>query len=156
MGDDHDELEREIRAGRAFSIAEAIGRLGGTGVMKGASPVAGRREAAAAIDDCVRRLLPDRAGALAQVLIRRVAASEQLDRDPHRPLAVLAGAVDRLLGSAEELRELVREADAAWGRLMDERPYFDGGPRGGDPADPYTAASVRDALVRLRQALAAG
>ena len=33
------ELEREIRKGRKFTLAEAIGRLAGPGAMKGESPV---------------------------------------------------------------------------------------------------------------------
>lgn len=32
------ELEREVRANRKFSVAEAIGRLAGPGMMKGVSP----------------------------------------------------------------------------------------------------------------------
>ena len=34
------ELEREIRKGRKFTLAEAIGRLAGPGAMKGESPIA--------------------------------------------------------------------------------------------------------------------
>jgi hypothetical protein len=33
------ELEREIRKGRKFTLAEAVGRMVGPGAMKGASPV---------------------------------------------------------------------------------------------------------------------
>ena len=39
------ELEREIRKGRKFTIAEAIGRLAGPGAMKGESPVARMQQA---------------------------------------------------------------------------------------------------------------
>jgi hypothetical protein len=37
-GSEDAEIEREIRLGRKFSLAEAIGRMGG-GLLKGASPV---------------------------------------------------------------------------------------------------------------------
>jgi hypothetical protein len=37
------ELEREIRKGRKFTLAEAIGRLAGAGALKGESPVACNR-----------------------------------------------------------------------------------------------------------------
>src|SRR6476469_612637 len=37
------ELEREIRAERKFTLAEAIGRMAGPGAMKGVSPVSNKR-----------------------------------------------------------------------------------------------------------------
>ena len=42
------DIEREIRRGRKFSLNEALGRLGGEGMLKGASPVPpiGQTEAA--------------------------------------------------------------------------------------------------------------
>jgi hypothetical protein len=40
------ELERKIRKGRKFTLAEAIGRMAGPGAMKGASPVAQTEQAA--------------------------------------------------------------------------------------------------------------
>ena len=39
------ELEREIRKGRKFTLAEAIGRLAGPGAMKGESPIARMQQA---------------------------------------------------------------------------------------------------------------
>jgi hypothetical protein len=53
------------------------------------------------------------------------------------------------LGSDYQLGELVREADAEWGRVMGERPRFDVPGQAPDPDDPYTVASVRAALARL-------
>jgi hypothetical protein len=152
MGDDPSdaELQREIRAGRAFSLEEAIGRLAGPGGLKGASPASGRREAEAAIGEFVRRNLPDLPGALAPILIRAATGSELLDRDPHRPFAALAAVIDRHLASDGLLQDLVREADQEWGQLVGERPYFEREGAPADPADPYTAASVRAALTRLR------
>lgn len=145
------ELEREIRSRREYSMAEAIGRLAGSGGLKGASPLAGRREAEAAIAEHVRRNLPDPAGALATAVIRLAVGDEALLRDPHRPMRALAAAVARVLASDEALRELVREADMEWGQLLGERPYFDRPGAMPDPADPYTADSVRAALRRLSE-----
>ena len=88
------ELEREIRKGREFNLAEAIGRL--------------------------------------------------------------AGYVQRTLDSEYLLKELVREADAEWGRALGERPYFDKEGCPPHPEDPYTAESVRATLSRLREKLTAG
>jgi hypothetical protein len=45
------DLQRGIRAGREFTLAEAIGRLAGPGSMKGASPVSGKEQAVAEIQE---------------------------------------------------------------------------------------------------------
>lgn len=142
-------LEREIRSRRKFSIAEAIGREGAD-LMKGASPVTRKRQAEFAIEECLERHLDDADGALRVVLLRRTAESEILLAPGYEdPLAALALVTERLLGSEARLRRLVDETDAEWGRLYSERPYFE---RGGGPPhhhDPYTLASVRQALSRL-------
>jgi hypothetical protein len=150
------ELEREIRADRKFSLSEAVGRLAGPGMMKGVSPVTRKEQAAAEIQEYLRRHLADTAGVLSGVLLRQVRESEQLLNGFDRPLAVLAGYVRQVLDSEYGLKELVREADAEWGRVFGERPCFekDGCPPA--PDDPYTLASVRAALTRLAGGLTAG
>jgi hypothetical protein len=72
------------------------------------------------------------------------------------PLVVFAKCIRKVLDSEYLLKELVREADVEWGRLSDERPYFekDGCPP--HPDDPYTLESVRTALTLLASGLAAG
>lgn len=149
------ELEREIRAGRKFSLAEAIGRLAGPGIMKGVSPVARQEQAEAAIADFLDRHLPSAAGALAVVLLRHVRQSELLLANPDQPLVVLAASVQRVLDSDYRLAELVREADVEWGRVYGERPFFqkEGSPPHAD--DPYTPVSVRRSLSQLLDTLAA-
>ena len=157
MSDDHPkpsteadaELEREVRADRQFSLAEAIGRLAGPGMMKGVSPVTRKEQAVAAIQEYLGRHLADAAGVLSGVLLRQVAESELLLGALDQPLVVLAGHVRQLLDSEYGLKELVREADVEWGRVFGERPCFeqDGAPPA--PDDPYTVESVRTALTRL-------
>jgi len=154
-GDDAD-LEREIRAGRKFSLSEAIGRMAGGGMMKGASPVARTQQAQFVIEDYLRRHLTDAGGVLATLLRDRVGTSERLLREDGQPLAVLQDCVRRGLESEYVLQELVREADVEWGRLLGERPYFERAGRPPDPADPYTIDSVRAALSQLAARLAAG
>lgn len=155
MGQSEDEeLQREIRAGRTYSLAEAIGRLAGPGGMKGGSPVAGRQEAEAAIGDHIRKHLPDVQGVLKDVLLRDVAGSPLLLRDHDRPLAVLDQHVRQLLASEPLLAELVRTTDMEWGQVMGERPFFEREGSPPHPADPYTAESVRRALSRLLETLA--
>ena len=150
------ELEREIRKGRKFTLAEAIGRLAGPGAMKGASPVARLQQAEIEIKNWLGSHLADAGGALRVVLHRHVKGSELLLNNFDQPLVVLAGYCQRVLDSPYLLEELVREADIEWGRVMGERPYFEkkGSPR--NPDDPYTVESVRNALSRLRKQLAVG
>src|SRR5262245_35566541 len=109
-------LEREIRADRKFSLGEAIGRMAGPGMMKGVSPVSPKQQAEAAIEDFLHRNLTDAGGVLGGVLLRRVGQSDLLLGDYDHPLAVLTNYVRQVLGSDYLLRDLVREADAEWGR----------------------------------------
>jgi len=144
------ELEREIRSRRKFTMAEAIGRLGGNELLKGASPVTAKRQAELQIEHHLERNLTDADGALEAVLLRHVKESEVLLGTRYEePLAAMAHFVEQLLSSEELLGQFVREVDAQWGRMYDERPYFqkDGQPPHRD--DPYTLSSVRAKLTRL-------
>jgi hypothetical protein len=150
------DLEREIRKGRKFNLAEAIGRLAGPGAMKGVSPVAPMRQAEVEIEDWLRRHLADAGGGLQVALLRGVKGSELLLNNFDQPLVVLASYVQRVLGREYLLKELVREADVEWGRALGERPYFEKEGCPPHPDDPYTAESVRAALSRLLEKLTAG
>jgi hypothetical protein len=163
MGESHDkprsaadaELEREIRADRKFSMAEAIGRMAG-GLMKGASPISPKQQAEQAVEEYLRRHLTDTGGVLVPVLVRRFGQCELLLGDYEHPLRVLASAIRKVLGSDYLLGELVREADVEWGQVFGERPHFERPGCPPDPDDPYTSESVRAALSRLLDGLAAG
>jgi hypothetical protein len=150
------ELQREIRAERPFTLAEAIGRMAGPGSMKGASPVAGMQQAAAEIQECLDRNFGSTSSPLAGVLFRWVKESELLLHGFDKPLVVLAEFVRKVLNSEYLLKELVRQADVEWGRMTDERPHFEQEGRPPDPDDPYTLESVRTALTRLAGRLAGG
>ena len=143
------ELEREIRKGRKFTPAEAIGRLAGPGAMKGESPVARMQQAEVEIENWLKSHLADAGGALQVVLHRQVKGSELLLNNFDQPLVVLAGYCQRVLDSDYLVERTRRDADVEWGRVMGERPYFEkeGSPR--HPDDPYTVESVRNALSGL-------
>src|SRR5262249_44815878 len=123
--DEDAELEREIRKERKFTLAEAIGRMAGPGAMKGESPVARMQQAEVEIESWLRSHLADSGGALQVVLHRHVKESELLLNNFDQPLAVLAGYCQRVLDSDYLLKELVRDADIEWGRVMGERPYLE-------------------------------
>jgi hypothetical protein len=149
------ELEREIRKGRKFSVAEAIGRMAGPGAMKGVSPIPREQQAVAEIENWLGQHMPAGNGELQAVLLRNVKESDLLLNNYDQPLAVLASYCRRVIDSDSRLKELVREADVEWGQVFGERPHFDkeGSP---DPDDPYTFESVRKTLSALVEQLRAG
>lgn len=143
------ELEQEIRRGRKFSLSEAIGRIAGPGMMKGVSPISGKQQADAVIEDVINRHLVDNEGALKVVLIRQMKASAVLQSRFNEPIQVLRDVIQHLLHSEFHLKELVRDADVEWGQMNNTRPYFEKEGAPPDPDDPYTFASVRKALENL-------
>lgn len=149
------DLEREIRSGREFSLAEALGRMGGGEMLKGASAISRERQAELAIDDYLRRHLTDPGGVLIIVLLRDL-GEILLRRDYTQPLVVLADYVEGLLESEAPLEILVRSLDVEWGRVQGERPHFQKTEGAPDPDDPYTVESVRATLSKVLRALAAG
>lgn len=147
-------IEREILAGRKFSVADAIGRLGGKDLMKGASPVTRKRQAELEMKHALRAHLSDAEGALRLVLLRRVTESGALLEGGYKdPIGNLVRYVDRLCGSDVALKALVREVDMEWGRANDTRPHFEKEGQTTHPDDPYTSESVRSQLSRLGQRL---
>jgi hypothetical protein len=146
---DDAELEREIRANRRFSVSEAIGRMAGGGMMKGASPVSRKQQAELMIENFLRRHLIDAGGALGGVLLRGVGKSDRLLSEPDQPLTVLADYLRQVLRSEYRLQDVVREADVEWGRMLGERPYFQEEGCEPHPNDPYTIESVRFALLSV-------
>jgi hypothetical protein len=147
------ELEREIRKDRKFSMAEAIGRLAGPGMMKGVSPVTGQVQAEAEIGNFLNCHIIDAGGVLPGVLLRQVKANDQLLSHFDQPLAVLARHVQQVLASEFLLKELVRQADVEWGQVFGQRPYFEKEGCPPHPDDPYTLESVRSRLSRLLEKL---
>jgi len=149
------ELEREIRKGRKFNLAEAIGRMAGPGAMKGQSPVPRLQQAEVEIASWLNTHLKDSGGALKDVLHRDVKESDLLLANFDHPLIVLAKYCQQVLDSDYLLKELVRNADVEWGRTMGERPYFEKEGSPSNPNDPYTIESVRNSVSELLMQLTA-
>jgi hypothetical protein len=147
------DTEREIRRNRKFSLSDAIGQIGGGDFMKGGSPVSRQRQAELEIEEYLRCHLADSGGVLRSVLLRHLGDS-LLNCDYNQPLAALAEYLPRVLTSPHLLEALVRETDAEWGRVHEERPRFQEPSRPPHPDDPYTIDSVRLALIQLRESLA--
>ncbi len=153
--DTNEEIEREMRIHRKFSLNDAIGQASGGDFMKGGSPVTRKRQAELEVEEYLRRHLVDPGGVLRVVMLRQLGQS-LINADYDQPLAALAEYIPGVLASEHLLAELVREADAEWGRVQGERPYFQAPDRPPHPDDPYTIDSVRLALHRLRETLASG
>jgi hypothetical protein len=149
---DDAKLEREVRAGRKFSVSEAIGRAAG-GLLKGASPVTRKRQAEVEIESILERHLRDTEGALAIVLLRQVSSSEALLGSYDDATAALRRFVEGILGSEERLRQFVISVDAMWGRTYVEQPHFEREGQPPDADDPYTLEGVRDKLADLLKRL---
>lgn len=141
------EIEREVRQGRKLGAKDLLARMAGPGAMKGASPVSPVQQAETEIGNWLRVNATGEGSALQAVLHRNLKGSALLLDNIDRPLVALASYCERVLGSEELIKELVREADVEWGRKMDERPHFDREGSPPDPADPYTAESVRKLLT---------
>jgi hypothetical protein len=148
------EIEREIRRGRKFTLADAIGRLAGPGAMKGQSPIPRIQQAGTEIETWLRHHLADASGGLQVALLRGVKESELLVRNFDQPLVVLAAYCQQILSSEYLLEEVVRNADIEWGRVLGERPYFEKAGSAAHPDDPYTVESVRNTLSGLLEQLA--
>jgi hypothetical protein len=149
-GSRHGAIEREIRADRKFSLAEAIGRAADGGHLQGASPVTLLEQAQTTAMQFAERQLDDPDGALLTLLARTVRSSEPImARHLDQPLAGLVAVIEKLLGREEWLVDFVRDVDAEWGRRYQEPPHFEQPDQPTDPLDPYTLASVRTALQQL-------
>lgn len=148
MMDERDERreEQEIRHSRRFTMEEAMARMAGPGAMSGASPVSEVDQAGAEVGNWLRVHVSDPAGALKAVMHRHIKASRLFLDRIDRPLDAVAAYAERLLVSEELLKELVREADVEWGRMMDDRPHFEREGEAPNPDDPYTLEGVRNVL----------
>ncbi len=149
------ELELEVRSGRKFTVAEAIGRMAGPGAMKGVSPVTRGQQTVVEIENWLGQHIPASNGELQVVLLRDIRESELLLNNYDQPLAVLASYCQQVIDSDSRLKELVREADVEWGRVFGERPHFDKEGSPPDPDDHYTFESVRKTLSALVEQLRA-
>ena len=155
QSDADSDIEREIREGRKLTPKDLMARLAGPGAMKGASPVSPVQQAETEIGNWLGNNLQDDCGQLRVVLHRNLKGSEQLLENLDQPLMAIDEYFRRILATDNLLKEIIREADVEWGRVMGERPHFE---REGMPPsaeDPYSFNGVRSALQDALQKLPA-
>ena len=145
--------DREILRGREASPDEALWRAAGD-VLKGASPVAAHDQTIFAVRELLDTCLRDPEGSLQRTILSRLDSHQPLvARHFGAPSALLRAFLEPILAQEESLAELVRVVDARWGRDYDEKPHFDRPGRPDDPDDPYTIASVHQALASCLRSL---
>lgn len=143
------DLQRDILAGREFSLADVIGREG-SDFMKGESPVPPLVQAIALLNRFISNYLPDSAGALQAVLYTWVKSEEGcVSRHVDAPLVALRQIIEQILANSYGYYEFVRQVDCKWGEMNDERPHFQQPGQAPHPDDEYTHASVRQQLTEF-------
>lgn len=143
------QIEKEIRGGQKFSLANAIGREGGD-FLKGESPVPKLVQVITEINNFISRNLRDHSGALQAILHNWVKADQaRVSQHLDFPLMALRDILEAILQNKPLLYELVRQVDTKWGEINDERPYFQQPGQDPHPDDEYTHESVEQDLVNL-------
>lgn len=146
-------IQKEILAGREFSLAEVIGREGGS-FLKGESPIPRLVQAKNEINLFIDRNLTDSSGALKAVLQMLVTADEAcVSRHLNSPLDALREFLEMLVHNPQILYEVVKQVDVQWGQFFGERPYFQQPGQAPHPEDEYTHESVHQQLVELLNSL---
>lgn len=142
------DIQQEILSGREFSLAEVIGREGGS-FLKGESPVPKLVQALAEINMFINQNLLDSSGALQAVLSNWVKTDSRMSQHLDSPLVALSEILSNLIDNQNLLYEFVRQVDRKWGEIYQERPYFQQPGQPPHPDDEYTHESVHLKLVEL-------
>ena len=145
-------LQQDILESRPFSIAEAIGREGGT-FLKGESTVPKLIQVITAINTFIDRNLIDPEAALQAILHQWVKGDPRVSQYKETPLVALEQILRSIIDNPSLLYELVRQVDIKWGQMYGERPYFQQPGQPPHPEDVYTHESVRQDLLDLQTKL---
>ncbi len=147
-----DTLQREIRMQRKFSLAEAIGREGGS-FMKGESTVPRPLRAIAQINQFITAHLSDPTSALSITLQSWACNDIRVSRYLDTPLVALDQVIASLLLEPTTFYELARQTAIAHSQITGDRPYFQPPHQPPHPEADYTHASIRAELTDLQQHL---
>ncbi|MEL6495501.1 MAG: hypothetical protein AAFQ41_10320 [Cyanobacteria bacterium J06623_7] len=145
-------LQQDILDSRPYSLAEAIGREGGT-FLKGESTVPKLVQVITAINTFIDRNLNDPAAALQAILHQWVKGDPRVSQYKATPLVALGEILQSIIDNPQLLYELVRQVDIKWGQMYDERPYFQQPGQPPHPDDEYTHESVRQDIIDLQTKL---
>ena len=142
-------IEREIRQGRKFTIADAIGKEGSS-FMKGESPVPKLLQVKHELIGFVGQHLHDPAGALHAILRDLIQSDDTVcSRNFETPLVALIELLQPLVTREGLLHDFVWQVDMRWGQIYGERPHFQLPGHPPHPEDEYTHESVHHQLNAL-------
>lgn len=148
--DDNDDGQlapRELR-GRAFTLADAIGKAG-AGLLKGGDAVPRPLRAQALLDGFIEQHLRDSPGALRVVLKQLVREDMRISRNFDAPMVAWEMILRELIAESEILYELARRVAMICGELYGERPYFQMPEREPHPDAEYDHDGIRATLADL-------
>jgi hypothetical protein len=118
-----DALQYEIRAQRKFSLAEAIGREGGS-FMKGESLIPRPLRATTAINQFIVAHLKDPTSALSVTLQAWAKDDIRLARQLDSPLVALTQIIEGILNEPTTLGEFARQVAIAHSQLTGDQAIF--------------------------------
>ncbi len=116
-------IQREIRQQRQFSLAEAIGREGGS-FMKGESTIPRPLRAITKINQFITTYLPEPTSALSTTLQAWAKDDIRISRQLDTPLVALAQIIDSMLLEPTTLDEFARQVAIAHSQLTGDAVVF--------------------------------
>jgi hypothetical protein len=150
---EEEEVRSDMIRGREFTLADVIAQEGGS-FMKGESPVPKLVQVKNEINNFISQNLPDTSGTLQRILYRWVDEdTARISKHLNAPLQALLGLLESIVENPPILHELVRQVDMLWGKMNNERPYFQRPGQPPHPDDEYTHESVYQQLVELTYCL---
>lgn len=138
---------RELR-GRAFTLADAIGKAG-AGLLRGDAAVPRPLRAQALLDGFIEQHLLDSPGALRVMLKQLVREDLRVSRSFDAPMVAFELILREILTEPEILYELARRVAVICGELYGERPYFQMPGREPHPEAEYCHAGIRTAVAGM-------
>jgi len=149
---DANALEAEIRAARKFSLADAIGKEGGS-FLKSSAAIPRPLRATNAINQFIQTCAAEPTGALSTTLQQWASQDIGLSRQLDTPLKALADILSGLLREPTTFCEFARQVAIAHAQLTGDRPYFQLRDQPPHPDADYTHDAIRAELKRLLQQL---
>ncbi|MEL6602242.1 MAG: hypothetical protein AAFP20_03325 [Cyanobacteria bacterium J06614_10] len=146
------DLQAEIRSERPFSLAEAIGREGGS-FLKGESTIPRPLRAIAAINQFLSTHLTAPSDALATTLSTWASQDIRVSRQLDTPLTALSQILDSLLSEPATFCEFARQVAIAHSQLTGDRPHFQQPGKPPHPDAEHTHDSIRQTLSDLQHQL---
>lgn len=156
LNEEEELIERDILSGRKFSIAEAIGREGGS-LIKGYNPIPRLDQVVSFLTVFIEKNINDTSRVLMTVLQANVKNDRiKIAESIETPLQYLHNLIKSYVDNPHQLYEITREVDFKWGQINDEKPHFQKPGETPHPDDEYTHETVKKMLSKLLVKIEAG